>query len=222
MALKFKGFKLNDSQKILVTRGEKDPDEFVSSIESIDPGAITITYPIRRNDEPMELSRGERVYVKIPLGNFVIEFKSRVKGYRPDNILLVNLEHPVDYKRIQRRSSVRLKLLLDIQVAVPPEDPRKEPVFAKATALDISAGGMEAMVSSPYEKDTDLLVKFDLAVDKKTVHRFNLISRIRRVVPVPPNKFKIGFEFLELSRNDTDKIFQYIFKKSAEKNLWRK
>ena len=107
-------------------------------------------------------------------------------------------------------------------MAIPPEDPKEEPVFADATALDISAGGMEAMVSSPYEKDTDLLVKFDLAVDKKTVHRFNLISRIRRVVPVPPNRYKIGFEFLDLSMNDTDKIFQYIFKKSAEKNLWRK
>lgn len=221
MPLKLFGYTVRQSQRIAVTRDENDAREFVSSIEDIGPKGICITIPLH-NQVAMEIRRGESIYLKVPMFSFVMEFYSRVTSFRADNIPLLVIEYPAEYKRVQRRNSVRLKILMDIQIAALPENPGEEPVFTGATALDISAGGLEILVPAPYEKDTVLLAKFDLPVDKKTVHNFLLKSKVRRVIPVTHRKYKLGLQFLELTRSDTDKIFQYIFKKSAEKNLWKK
>ncbi|MFZ5631713.1 MAG: flagellar brake protein [Bacillota bacterium] len=226
--MKFKGFVLNDSQKIYISGSDKK--EYVASIESVTPDAITITYPLHRQNS-MELRRGDEVFVKILMGSFALEFSTRVKSFRPDNVLLVNLEHPVEYTRIQRRSAVRMKTLINILIApLPPNPenpdlpliPKEEPLYIRATALDISAGGMEILANAPNEKDSFLLIKFDLEMDKKRVHNFSVTAQVRRLTQESPRRFRHGVEFLDLSRADSDKIFQYIFKKSAEKNYWKR
>ncbi|MCL6480044.1 MAG: flagellar brake domain-containing protein, partial [Peptococcaceae bacterium] len=62
--MKFNGFVLNDSQKIYVSKNEEDKREYISSIESINEDAITITRPLHKQDA-MPLRRGEDIYVKI-------------------------------------------------------------------------------------------------------------------------------------------------------------
>lgn len=221
MALKLFGYTVKQSQRITVSRREDDNLEFVSSIEDIGPKGICITVPLH-NQVAMEIRRGDIIYLKVPMFSFFMEFESRVTSFRADNIPLLVVEHPAEFKRIQRRRSVRLRILMNVQIASLPGNPGEEPVFTDATALDISAGGLEVMVNAPYERDSIMLVKFDLEVNKKTVYKFLLKSRVRRVSPVTARKYKLGLEFLDLTRGDADRIFQYIFKKSAEKNLWRK
>lgn len=221
MALKLFGYTVKQSQKITVSRREDDNLEFVSSIEDVGPKGIYITVPLH-NQVAMEIRRGDSIYIRVPMYSFVLEFSSRVTSFRADNIPLLVVKHPAEYKRIQRRSSVRLRILMNVQIASLPGNPGEEPVFTDATALDISAGGLEVMVNAPCEKDSIMLVKFDLEVDKKTVHKFLVKSQVRRVSPVTYKRYKLGLQFLELTRSDADRIFQYIFKKSAEKNLWRK
>lgn len=221
MSLKIAGHPVNQSQKIIVTRDENDTLEFVSSVEYAGPRGISIALPLR-NQIPMELRRGEELYLKVPTSSFIIEFKSRIRSFTADNIILVNLGHPKDFKRVQRRKSFRMKTLLNIEIAPPPEDKDKDPLFSRTTALDISAGGMEVMATARYEKGTILLARFTLEMDKKTLHSFCVEAVVRRVIPVTAGKFKLGLEFQNMSKADTDRIYRYIFKKSAEKGFWDK
>ncbi|MFZ5649896.1 MAG: flagellar brake protein [Bacillota bacterium] len=220
MSLTLAGFKVKQSQRIAVARSEDDSLEFVSSIENIVPGGIDISVPLK-NQVPLELRRGDPVYLKVPMSSFALEFGTRVKSFKSENIVLVTLEHPDSFKRVQRRGSVRFKLLMNIFVA--PEPPKgEEPVFTDATALDISAGGMELLTAQDYPGDSLLLVGFTLELDKKNRHRFLVKSKVCRVIPVSTKKNKIGVQFLDLTTSDTDRIFRYIFKKSSEKDFWRR
>lgn len=221
MPMKFKGFILNDSQKIHVSGS--DNREYVSTIEFINEEAITITYPLLKQNS-MDLRRGDEVYVKIVLGSHTIEFHTKVKSFRPDNVLLVNLEHPTDFKRIQRRNAVRLKTLINVQIAPLspdpddpdiPEIPGNEPLFSRATALDISAGGMEIFTRLAVEKDQDVLVKFCLELDRQRKHDFCIKSKVRRISDITQRSKRLGVEFLEMSTTNSDRIFQYIFKRST-------
>lgn len=230
MPIRYKGFILDDSQKIYVSGS--DNREYVSTIESISKEAITITYPLRQQN-PMDLKQGSPVHIKIVMGSHTIEFDTRIKSFSRDNILLLHLEHPTDFKRIQRRNAVRLKTLINVEIAPLPPDPDNpemplipddEPLLSRATALDISAGGMEILAGKLYENDSFMLVKFALEVDKKDVHPISVAARVRRATRVTPKskKFRLGVEFLDLSVSDTDRIFRYIFRKTTEKNYWRK
>lgn len=220
MTHKLKGHPIKQSQKIIVTKNVKDEREFISSIEDINPRGIFITIPLH-NQTPMDLRRGDSLYLKIPTSSFSMEFSTSVKSFSIDNIPLFILEHPEEYKRIQKRKAVRFKILLDIQIATVPDTTKEKPQFQKATALDLSAGGMEIMTTARYEKDAKLLVKFNLEVDKKNIYEFCLQSLARRVAPLSAKKFKLGVEFLELTKVETDRIFKYIFKKSAEQKEFK-
>lgn len=220
MSHRLAGFTVKQSQRITVTRSEDDRLEFVSSIENIGPGGIDISVPLR-NQVPLELRRGDPVYLKVPMSSFSLEFETRVKSFKSENIILITLEHPEDFKRVQRRGSVRFKILLNIFVAPFPAD-GEEPVYTEATALDLSAGGMEIMTPQHYSMDSKLLVGFTLEIDKNNARNFLTKSVVRRVTPVSAKKYKIGVQFLDLSTSDSDKIFRYIFKKSSEKEFWRR
>ena len=221
MSLKLAGFKIKQSQRITVSRDEEDKRQFVSSVEYTDDRKISITVPLH-NQIPLELRRGETVYVRVPMNSFSLEFSSRVVSYTSENILLVNLEQPQSCKRVQRRGTVRFKLLLNIRIALLPGDPKEQPLFKDAVALDLSAGGLEFMTTEQYQRETFVLVAFHLEVQKNKTNSFLVKSLVRRVIPISPRKFKVGVQFLDLSMADTDRIFQYIFKKSAEKDYWKK
>jgi len=123
MSLKLAGFKIKQSQRITVSKREDDKLEFVSSLEYTDGSKISITVPLH-NQIPLELRRGETVYIKVPMSSFSLEFSTRVVSFTSENILLVNLEQPQSYKRVQRRGTVRFKTLLNVQIAPLPEDPK--------------------------------------------------------------------------------------------------
>lgn len=221
MAVKIMGYPVKQSQKTIVTKDKNDTNQFVASIEMGGANGISITLPMQ-NQLNMDLREGQEIYLKVPTDSCIMEFKTLVRSFSNDNVPLVNLDKPADFKRIQRRKSFRLKTLINVKIAPTPEDPDGNPNYSPATGLDISAGGMEVMTSTPFQKDTVLMMKFDLWVDKKTVHTFFLNAEIRRVALASPGNYKLGLEFLNLTKSDTDKIYQFIFKKSAEKEFWKK
>jgi len=221
MSLKLAGFKIKQSQRITVSKREDDKLEFVSSLEYTDGSKISITVPLH-NQIPLELRRGETVYIKVPMSSFSLEFSTRVVSFTSENILLVNLEQPQSYKRVQRRGTVRFKTLLNVQIAPLPEDPKEKPLFKDAVGLDLSAGGLELMTTEPYPEETFVLVCFDLEMQKNKKNNFTVKSLVRRLITISPKKFKVGVQFQDLTIAETDKIFQYIFKKSSEKEFWNK
>jgi c-di-GMP-binding flagellar brake protein YcgR len=214
MTLKLFGFPFRQSQKLIVKRSADDRMEFVSSLENINATGIHIALPIL-NLKPMPLLRGETVHVLISLPSSSIEFKTTVKGFKKDNIQLVVLEHPQDYKRVQRRNSVRLKVLMDAEMALLPVKRGQEPEFSKCEMVDISAGGMELVTKLPVERDSTILIKFDLEMEKDRVHNFLVRGKVRRVTPIPPKAKRLGVQFINLSMADADRIVQYIFKRST-------
>lgn len=214
MALKLFGFTFKQSQKLVIKRSAEDRREFVSSLENINATGIHITLPIC-NLKPMPLLKGEMVHVLISLPSFSIEFKTRVKGFKKDNIQMVVLEFPEEFKRVQRRRTVRLKVLMDVEIALLPPQPGQEPELVKCEAVDISAGGMEIITKHKIERNSNLLVKFELEIEKGKMHQFSVKGKVRRSADVPPKSKKLGVEFLDISTADADRIVQYIFRKST-------
>ncbi|MFZ5596804.1 MAG: flagellar brake protein [Bacillota bacterium] len=219
MTLKILGHKIGQSQKISVFRPGSEYREFVSSIEYADPLGITITTPITRHNV-MDLIPGDLLVIRVPLESFIMEFDARVLSYREDNVSLVVLEPPASYRRIQRRKCYRMKSLLNVRIAYNPDNPDVDPLFSEALALNISAGGMEVITQVDFDLHDILLVKFELPLYNKKIHRFLVKSEVCRVTPVSPRKRKVAFKFLNLPTVDADKIVQYIFKAISEKESW--
>lgn len=214
MALKLFGFTFKQSQKIIVKRSDDDQTEYISSLENVNSLGIQIAHPLK-NLKPIPLLKEEKLHVLISLQSSSLEFDTFVKGFRRDNIPLVILEFPEDFKRIQRRNTVRLKVLLDVEVALLPEEPVQAPVFVKGQAVDISAGGMEIFTRLAVEKDQLVLVKFRLELDRQRTHDFCIKAKVRRISDITQRSKRLGVEFLEMSTANSDRIFQYIFKKST-------
>lgn len=221
MSLKVLKYPVKQSQKIILKRGPDDPLEFVSSLEASGPKGLAITVPLH-NQVPLELFPGEEVLIRIPTASFIVEVKSRVRSYTKENIILINLDPPVFISRIQRRTAYRLKMLLNIQIAPLPEKELEEPKFSPATALDISAGGMEVLATYHHAINDVVLVKFSMDIQKHAPYTICTKARVRRSVRESRTKHKLGLEFIDLSRAETDHIFRFIFKKSAEKEFWNK
>jgi len=78
------------------------------------------------------------------------------------------------------------------------------------------------MTTEPYPEETFVLVCFDLEMQKNKKNNFTVKSLVRRLITISPKKFKVGVQFQDLTIAETDKIFQYIFKKSSEKEFWNK
>lgn len=206
---------LKPRQKIYVYKND-GKDQYSSVIESIKNEEITIALPLS-NSAPLQTRVGDLVTVRMPSDAHCLEFTTRVKGFKIDNVPLYVLSYPSEIKRIQLRQHVRLDVLLDVQYYMPPQ-PDEKHRYIKATTLNISAGGMKLSVQETVPESCVIMVRFNLRV-KGTVHNFELESRIVRVQPVEEKKgtvYHVGIQFINTTNSQKDLIYQFIFGKTAE------
>ncbi len=208
-------FTFKPRQRIFVrkTGGELD---YISNIEYVAGNKIYISLPLYESS-PLTARIGDTLTVRMPAETHCLEFTTRFLGTKMENIPMYILLCPESANRIQLRRDVRLDVLMDVMYSEMPE-PRAEENYKKATALNISAGGMKLSVFGQIPQNTLILVKFSLPV-KGSAQSFELKARVIRTVAVEAQgrrtAYHIGVFFQEINNRQKDIICQYIFQQMA-------
>jgi c-di-GMP-binding flagellar brake protein YcgR len=117
---------------------------------------------------------------------------------------------PADFKRVQRRNSLRLDVLLPVGVRV---ETNKSGVFLptfKTNCLDISCGGVRYVLDFPIEEGK--LVKL-AAEDFPGIGKLEALLKAVRSIKsdVSEENYWIGAQFIDLPRTLENKIARHIF-----------
>jgi c-di-GMP-binding flagellar brake protein YcgR len=213
-----KFLELNQSVRIL----QKDSDQgewSVSTIQDIDAKAFYIAVPVRRT-VPLKLREGDNLNIQIPGQTGIVLFTTKVVGLRRDAIPLIALALPDKVERIERRSFVRLPLLLESSLAEVLED-GKEPVWTRGQMLDISGGGLRIAVRRNLKKGARVMVSFSLPIGsgKEAIIAEGEIMRILEATQ--SGNTQVGVEFINLPTKHQDCIIRFIFEKLKEAGRMR-
>lgn len=192
---------------------------FNSNIQDIRENSIYIAIPYAR-EQPLVLYKGERVMVRFSMDDSSYMFESTVTGEATSNIKMFRLSYPKEFTRVQQRSHVRLPVILDVQYYIPessPADKKKPPEFKKATAVDISGGGMKLRVREKVNENTLVRLKFTLPFKNKP-EQMELNARVMRCIKADPNRevYHLGLKFEDLVYREEDIIVRFVFEKMAQ------
>lgn len=111
-----------------------------------------------------------------------------------------------------KRRFARVKRLLRILYALQPET-GADPLFKRAGATNISAGGMELEVDEYTGQGSRVILQFILPV-YNSYRKLNVLSVVTRTVPPAPGveKYLVGVEFVDIKKTDHDIIIRHIMK----------
>jgi c-di-GMP-binding flagellar brake protein YcgR len=213
-----KYLELNQTLRILPEEASLE-DWSASTIQDIDQQFFYIAIPVRRT-VPLMLREGAQVQVQIPGPTGMVLFSTRVVGWRRDAIPLMALALPTQVERIERRSFVRLSLLLDTMIAEIPEE-GKEPVWVRGQMLDISGGGLRVAVRKNFKIGARMMVSFALP-GGSIKDNISVRGEIKRVHETGQSgALQIGIQFLDLPSKYQDTVIRFIFEKLKEAGRMR-
>ena len=97
-----------------------------------------------------------------------------------------------------------------LQYALQPET-GADPLFKRAGATNISAGGMELEVEEYAGQGSRVILQFILPV-YNSYRKLNVLSVVTRTVPPAPGveKYLVGVEFVDIKKTDHDIIIRHI------------
>ena len=200
----------SEGQKIKVGLAETAHDKFYESfLRSFTNERLYVDIPLEKNAFIVP-SMGTTIFTSVVINNCVYTFTSplinitRLEG-RPVWIL----DMPINVSKLQRRSFLRMDVLLPIEVKVEARDG----IFTnaiKTNCLDISAGGIRYVLDFPLPKEKTVKL---LASDFPGIGSLDVLCRTIRTVPSLFNEenYWVGAQFMELPYKTEDKIAKYIF-----------
>jgi c-di-GMP-binding flagellar brake protein YcgR len=213
-----KFLELNQALRILPEEAKWE-NWCVTTIQDISEISFFIAIPVRKTI-PMMLREGDRVQVQIPGPTGIILFSTKVVGWRRDAIPLIALALPKQIERIERRSFVRLSLLMEASLAEQPEE-GKEPVWIRGQMLDLSGGGLRIAVRKNLKKGARVVVTFSLPIgsSKEQIQSLGEIMRVQETGQA--GVVQVGVQFLDLPTKFQDSIIRFIFEKLKEAGRMR-
>jgi c-di-GMP-binding flagellar brake protein YcgR len=213
-----KFLELNQSVRILL-RDSVQEDWSVSTIQDIDDRAFYIAIPVRRTI-PLSLREGDHLNVQIPGQTGMVLFTTKVIGWRRDVIPLLALSIPDKVERIERRSFVRLSVMLEASLTEIPEE-GKEMNWTRGQMLDISGGGLRIAVRRNVKKGARVMVMFALPAGN-TKESITVEGQVMRLLDAGQSGTQqVGVEFINLPTKYQDAIIRFIFEKLKEAGRMR-
>lgn len=204
-----------------------DGDEgkyYKSMINGVKNRLLLVTAPYRGKDN-LYLHRGDDVEVVLFAQSEKIFFKAKVVDRVQKPIFGYVLEASEEGKRVQLREFVRVKVLLDAELAILPEEAtgnseeEAAPEFQQVIMVDISGGGAGVVTKEPVPENTRVLLKFDLPM-KNMKRPMSLVAEVRRCSFLQDtNRYLLGLAFVDLTQRDQDQIIEYVFQKQREQRL---
>lgn len=207
--------KLHVMQKIQVSRDGET--WYNASIQNVTANLVYITIPYRR-ESPLLLRRGDTVQVRFFKEDSSYHFETQVIGETKEKIELYRIGHPEHITRVQQRMHVRMPVILDTEYALAEEQVEKEksPSFTRATAVDLSGGGMKLALRRRIPENTMLLLRFTLPLQSKP-EKLELEARVIRCVRVDQKRdlYHLGLKFENINHRQQDIIVRFIFQKMS-------
>lgn len=163
---------------------------------------------------PVILSPDTAFYGSVLKDNGRYQFKSvyKAKKIRPIPIWIATL--PVDIKRVQLRSFVRLAVNLPLSLKILAEDIENE-VVQNVVTHDISGGGLSILSNTPIPIDTKVELAINLG-EQVNICSSGIVVRLEKR-PSDLEFYLISIKFLDLIERERSKIIKFIFKKQVER-----
>lgn len=215
---------LRINQKIQIVCNDHNENDvwFDSEIHDVRINTICVKLPFLE-ERYLELDRGDHVSVQFSEESCRYTFNTRVVG-KVANEELFMLDYPDKIYRNQQRGHVRVPVMLDVKYALwyPDKKKIKMVTFNKATAVDLSGGGMKLATREEVPEDTRLLLKFTLPLQKKS-EAMNLEALVIRCKKADPYRelYHLGVNFEDINYREEDLIVRYVFEKMAQQKRLR-
>lgn len=205
-------FKVNNRVEI-----EREDGYYKSIIQDIKDDSLYISIPVSEGSY-LPLHENEQITGLYFNGRDILKFTTIVTGRKIDKILMLKIKRPESYKKVQRRSFVRINVLLDTCCACMNKTKELKDItkgqfngnldieFFNATILDLSGGG--AKLSSKRELFLGEIIIMSIPFDEETI---TLKSKIVRKEKDDNNVTVYGVKFIEVDDRNREKIIRFIF-----------
>ncbi|MCW3488727.1 flagellar brake protein [Dethiobacter alkaliphilus] len=197
-----------------------DGDYYKSSVQEVDKESVAINIPIHQG-RYLLLQPGEMVRVEFAIKDAIYRFESKVLGRKKsNNVPLIILERPTRFARRQRRSFVRMPVMLPVEYRLifRNEDtglPEVSDTYTGNT-VDISGGGLQIADTRRVARGDTALV--NLRLDDGNSQALSLSGKISWVYEDARSKtIRFGIGFADISEVDQERIIAYIFSKMRQR-----
>ena len=145
-------------------------------------------------------------------------FKANLLRYRSEQIPLWEISMPSSFAKSQLRENVRLEISLGVTLEPVPGGEEKN--LIRTLTRDLSAGGIQVVLSKPLPVGTTVKVFVTVGPDFVLETQGTII---RLMPPMPPlDKYFAGIQFAEMESATKQKIIRFIFSKQAELRMKEK
>ncbi|GEM_PF-806896 len=184
---------------------------FVTRIEDIDNGRLTVECPIRISGDH-DLAVGQHLEVTANKQNASYIFKAVVADIDSQKENLTTLEPISEYRKTQRRRFVRIDIDGDITFKAVDSGEQNRGTFSfekKGELLNISAGGILLSTTESVREDDFLLMNFWIKNSQRLENILGIAKRVETSIDSETQKqeYLVGIEFL--SKEKSEKRFHW-------------
>ena len=209
----------------IIVDDEPYQGSYLSRIEETTEKQITVAIPMQKG-EIVPLRSGTIVSVVFFDDLAVYEFQAKITRSWQDGIPVLIMPVPAKIKRIQRRSFVRLEVLLPLRIYI--DDKNGNSILINAQTADISGGGARVSIS---KRNLEAIVEFagggnafgcklkmELVIRDKLDEAEQIVEFIGGIIRhgEKSGDHWLAICFDEISERHRDKIISFIFKKQLE------
>lgn len=206
-------FEINSKIEIQID----DEDRYYkSNIQDLGEDYIGISAPVDKG-RYLPLRKDEKIRCMYIYKKNIYSFYTVVISRKLENkVLMIQIKKPYEVKLSQRRSFVRVPLVVDVLCVLIPEQRDLKHLscqidFFNATSLNISGGGMKLSVSMKQENElrTGSIVMITIPVKGGNVTVKGNIVRIDK--NMESQLLICGITFLDLEEESREKIIELVF-----------
>ena len=128
--------------------------------------------------------------------------------YKDSNVFVLVMDLTSNLRKYQRREYYRLSCALEMDSRpLQPELPLKNSIIA-----DISGGGLRFVADYAYDKESLIMCRYRLQVDKEE-KEYNLVGKVLDVKEVEnrPGTFEHRVQYINMDTEEREEIIKYIF-----------
>ncbi|MBO8159369.1 flagellar brake domain-containing protein [Thermosyntropha sp.] len=191
-------------------QGEDGVEYLPSRVEGINEENIHLAVPIRKG-QLVPIHIDQKIKVCFTTENNSYAFIANVLGRKREPVPVLIVSKPDKIVKIQRRSYVRIPVSIPVFYRAIPDGQDYEP----GQTVDISAGGTLFLSKSKLEPGQKLELELNLPNRPKIICQ----AEVKRYIPPEVSgagNYKIAVEFKDISENQRDQIFNFIFEKQRE------
>jgi len=179
---------------------------FITRIEDIDSGRLTVECPIRVSGN-LDLAVGQHLEVVVNKQNASYLFEAVVASIDYQNENLTILQPVSDYKKTQRRRFVRIDIDGDITFKTFDCSEQNKGMFSvenKGELLNISAGGILLITGKPINEDDLLLLNFWIKNSQRLENIPGIVKRVETSInsETQEREYLTGIEFLSKEKSE--------------------